>query len=111
MALFIVPPPWGCGWRIMATGARGRGPGLKRPSRRPSGPGKMTSGMAPAKNEDGAPHGAPGVARYIRSARFRAIGTDLARAHLSRPCRDHADPAGGESGCGRGDEALGQSLL
>src|SRR3954463_6972972 len=49
MALFIVPPPCGCGWRIRATGARGRGPGLKRPSRRPSGPGKMTSGIAPAK--------------------------------------------------------------
>src|SRR3954470_7482884 len=48
MALFIVPPPCGCGWRMRATGARGRGPGLKRPSRRPSGPGKMTSGMAPA---------------------------------------------------------------
>ena len=31
--------------RIIATGARGRGPGLKRPSRRPSGPGKITSGM------------------------------------------------------------------
>jgi cysteine desulfurase len=29
----------------MATGARGRGPGLNRPSRRPSGPGKITSGM------------------------------------------------------------------
>ena len=28
-----------------ATGARGRVPGWKRPSRRPSGPGKMTSGM------------------------------------------------------------------
>src|SRR5690349_10663919 len=51
MALFIVPPPWGCGWRIRATGARGRGPGLKRPSRRPSGPGKMTSGIAPADVE------------------------------------------------------------
>src|SRR5580765_7473105 len=45
MALFIVPPPCGCEWRISATGARGRGPGLKRPSRRPSGPGKITSGM------------------------------------------------------------------
>ena len=30
---------------IIATGARGRGPGWKRPSRRPSGPGKMTDGM------------------------------------------------------------------
>ena len=29
----------------MATGARGRRPGWKRPSRRPSGPGKITSGM------------------------------------------------------------------
>src|SRR4051794_28999221 len=48
MALFIVPPPCGCGWRIRATGARGLGPGLNRPSRRPSGPGKMTSGIAPA---------------------------------------------------------------
>ena len=46
MRSFIVPPPCGCGWRIIATGARGRGPGVKRPSRRPSGPGKMTSGMA-----------------------------------------------------------------
>src|SRR5881398_2846148 len=45
MALFIVPPPCGCGCRIRATGARGRRPGLKRPSRRPSGPGKMTSGI------------------------------------------------------------------
>src|SRR6188768_2422885 len=44
MRLFIVPPALGCGWRIIATGARGRGPGAKRPSRRPSGPGKMTSG-------------------------------------------------------------------
>src|SRR3546814_8844223 len=42
---FIVPPPCGCGWRISATGARGRGGGEKRPSMRPSGPGKITSGM------------------------------------------------------------------
>src|SRR5690606_24912720 len=45
MRSFIVPPPWLCGWRIIATGARGRGAGAKRPSRRPSGPGKITEGM------------------------------------------------------------------
>src|SRR3954469_9853654 len=76
MALFIVPPPCGCGWRIRATGARGRGPGLKRPSRRPSGPGKMTSGMAPAEKWRGRLWSA-GRWRYIGTARFRAIGTDL----------------------------------
>src|SRR5690606_5918014 len=45
MRSFIVPPPWLCGWRIIATGARGRGGGEKRPSRRPSGPGKITEGI------------------------------------------------------------------
>jgi len=32
----------------MATGARGRLDGWNRPSRRPSGPGKMTAGMSAA---------------------------------------------------------------
>src|SRR5437763_14927076 len=41
----MLPPACGCECRISATGARGRLPGWKRPSRRPSGPGKMTSGM------------------------------------------------------------------
>ena len=45
MRSFIVPPACACGWRIIATGARGREAGWKRPSRRPSGPGKMTEGM------------------------------------------------------------------
>ena len=47
---------------MRATGARGRGAGWKRPSRRPSGPGKMTSGMGLrllACNETVAPTGAP----------------------------------------------------
>ena len=48
MRSFIVPPPCECGWRIIATGARGRGGGAKRPSRRPSGPGKITEGMVRA---------------------------------------------------------------
>jgi len=32
MRSFIVPPPCGCGCKIMASGARGRGAGWKRPS-------------------------------------------------------------------------------
>ena len=42
---FIVPPAWGCGCKIIAIGARGRGGGEKRASRRPSGPGIAIAGI------------------------------------------------------------------
>ena len=41
----IITISLGWEWSFIATGALGSGPGLKRPSRRPSGPGKITSGM------------------------------------------------------------------
>src|SRR3546814_10328846 len=93
--LFIVPPEAGCGWRIIATGARGRGAGGKRPSRRPSGPGKMTSGIILG-----------GLARwrgkssplYKRRAPFRNLaGSSLGRSSLSGSRRHHPDDRGGRS--------------
>lgn len=42
---FIVPPACGWGCKIIATGARGRGGGEKRASRRPSGPGIAIAGI------------------------------------------------------------------
>src|SRR3954467_15268014 len=76
MRLFIVPPAVGCGCRIIATGARGRGAGEKRPSRRPSGPGKMTSGIEPADKKWG---------------RMRTRGSCALYRH-DAPRRNHCEP-------------------
>ena len=106
MRLFIVPPACGCGWRISATGARGRGPGLKRPSRRPSGPGKMTSGIAPAAEGEGrtmktagfgrtigALYRKPGPPRNHRARGRQELSHADAVPRLSRSCRDDAAAA------------------
>ena len=49
----------------MATGARGRGGGLKRPSRRPSGPGKMTDGIGVDLQDERGSGGVREVSGYI----------------------------------------------
>src|SRR5690606_39537042 len=85
MRSFIVPPPCECGWRIIATGARGRGAGEKRPSRRPSGPGKMTDGIGLSELSNEMLHvrgWRAEVGGYIGSRAFYAIPTD--DPHLSR---------------------------
>src|SRR4051812_10264362 len=114
MRLFIVPPDIGWGWRIIATGARGLGAGAKRPSRRPSGPGKMTSGIVSCSFSRRGAGVALKVARYIGSRPQHAIGTSRTHresAYLSRSCRDHAALAGGARGDGRRSRALGQSVV
>ena len=74
----------------MATGARGRGPGLKRPSRRPSGPGNMTSGMCTFKKLFRAVEmSRVAVAAYIGKEGARATITD-ANNLADRLYLDHA---------------------
>ena len=76
----------------------GAGPGWKRPSRRPSGPGKMTSGMLRMLSDMTVARGWRGGGVYIvaapliwQSAGFRAF--DLTAAPLPRPRRDHSAAA------------------
>src|SRR6478752_8522682 len=91
MRLFIVPPALGCGWRIIATGARGRGAGAKRPSRRPSGPGKMTSGMGPADKNSVSAWAARNWALYRHDAPRRNHCAHEDPRHLAdRIYLDHA---------------------
>src|SRR6185437_8163543 len=86
-------PACGCECRIKATGARGRVPGWKRPSRRPSGPGKITSGMkvVGARQLGGATRVRSGVGSYIGAGVHVAIGRKVPILSASeRLYLDHA---------------------